>query len=115
MWNKMTAELETIAAPSTWISPLRERMLSLGRLSGCHLAPRDPNVPIVTYINRQKTGRRLTDEDAKNLLVEMEALDRQGVIEFYNAEMENIPRIEQFCLATKTDVSGLVWLHVGTE
>lgn len=104
MWNKMTAELSRIQAPSNWISPLRERMLSLGHLFGCELEHRRSNVPVVTYINRQKTGRRLTDEDAENLLVVMSELDRQGVIEFHNAEMENIPRIAQFCLATKTDI-----------
>lgn len=103
----MTAELSRIQAPSNWISPLRERMLSLGHLFGCELEHRRSNVPVVTYINRQKTGRRLTDEDAENLLVVMSELDRQGVIEFHNAEMENIPRIAQFCLATKTDVSGV--------
>jgi hypothetical protein len=105
MWNKMTAELSRIRAPSDWISPLRERMLSLGHFYGCKLEHRHANVPVVTYINRQKTGRRLTDEDAENLLIAMQELDRQGVIEFHNAEMENIPRTEQFCLATKSDVS----------
>jgi hypothetical protein len=40
-------------------------------------------------------GRKFIKEDAENLAKAMWQLDKDGVIEFYDAVMEHIPGIEQ--------------------
>lgn len=87
------------------MSPLRDRIVAMSEASACRTTRAKSRVPVVTYINRQLTGRRLVDEDHLKLVAAMEDLEKQGLIEFVDAVMENIPRIEQFCIAARTDVS----------
>ena len=56
-------------------------------------------------MSRQKTSRRLVDENAEALLLSLQELEQEGKIELYDAYMEDMPRVDQFCLALKTDVS----------
>ena len=101
----MSAEVINVEAPKDWIAPLRNNIRNIGAIYGCDLERKKRDIPVVTYINRQKTGRRLNETDAENVLTKLQELHDEGKIEFYNAQMETLPRIEQFCLASRTDVS----------
>ncbi|OWT37899.1 hypothetical protein C362_04923 [Cryptococcus neoformans Bt1] len=103
-WNKATADLPSLKVPSTWMDPMRNRLKTLAMAELCDVQRKRAEAPVVVYINRQLTNRRLADEDADALLEQMVKLDKEGVIEFYNAQMENLPRVQQFCLALKADV-----------
>ncbi|OCF60709.1 hypothetical protein L486_00347 [Kwoniella mangroviensis CBS 10435] len=104
-FNKMTADLLYLDSPFNWMDPLRLSMKRLVQTKGtCSVYRKNKNVPIVLYINRQLTGRRLIAEDAEVLEREMENLDKEGVIEWVNAQMETLSRVDQFCLALKADV-----------
>ncbi|RSH87242.1 hypothetical protein EHS25_003151 [Saitozyma podzolica] len=103
-WNKMTADLFMLDAPMGWMEPLRQSMETLVLTEGCDVHRKDRNVPVVTYINRQLTGRRLLAADHEGLMEAMEGLHKQGVIEFVDAQMETKSRIEQFCMALRSDV-----------
>ncbi|WWC72364.1 uncharacterized protein I206_106326 [Kwoniella pini CBS 10737] len=103
-WNKANADLPLLDVPLTWMDPLRDQIKRLALAEGCDVKRKRSKVPVVTYINRQLTSRRLIDEDDQELIEEMEKLDDEGVIEFHNAFMEKLPRVDQFCLVMKTDV-----------
>ncbi|KAL0253653.1 hypothetical protein I308_101028 [Cryptococcus tetragattii IND107] len=103
-WNKAIADLPLLKVPSTWMDPMRNRLKALAMAEDCNPQRERAGVPVVVYINRQLTHRRLVDEDAKALLEEMAKLDKEGVIEFHNAQMEKLPRVQQFCLALRADI-----------
>ncbi|KGB75388.2 hypothetical protein CNBG_1226 [Cryptococcus deuterogattii R265] len=103
-WNKATADLPLLKVPSTWMDPMRNRLKALAMAEDCNPQRERAGVPVVVYINRQLTKRRLVDEDAKALLEQMAKLDKEGVIEFHNAQMEKLPRVQQFCLALRADI-----------
>ena len=44
---------------------------------------------------RQSTGRRLDAQDAEGLATELQKLDDEGVVEFVDAKMEFIDRVQQ--------------------
>ncbi|KAK8864481.1 hypothetical protein IAR55_001731 [Kwoniella newhampshirensis] len=103
-FNKMTADLPLLDAPLGWMDPLRSSMKKLVQTKGCSVYRQNPDVPVVLYINRQLTGRRLIHEDAEELSREMRKLDAEGVIEWMDVQMETKSRVEQFCLALRADV-----------
>nr|XP_031863347.1 uncharacterized protein CI109_001222 [Kwoniella shandongensis]KAA5530419.1 hypothetical protein CI109_001222 [Kwoniella shandongensis] len=103
-FNKMTADLPLLEAPLQWMDPLRLSMKRLVQTKGCSVHRKSPDVPVVLYINRQLTGRRLVGEDAEQLSQEMQQLDEEGVIEWMDVQMETKSRVEQFCLALRADV-----------
>ncbi|WVR06959.1 hypothetical protein IAU60_003995 [Kwoniella sp. DSM 27419] len=103
-FNKMTADLLYLDAPKGWMNPLRTSIKKLVKTKGCSVYRKNPDVPVVLYINRQLTGRRLLEEDAERLNEEMHKLDQEGVIEFIDAQMETYSRVDQFCLALKADI-----------
>lgn len=79
---------------------MRNRLKTLAMAELCDIQRKRAEAPVVVYINRQLTNRRLADEDADALLEQMVKLDKEGVIEFYNAQMENLPRVQQVSTAT---------------
>ncbi|WRT70473.1 uncharacterized protein IL334_007471 [Kwoniella shivajii] len=103
-WNKAIADLPLLDVPKTWMDPLRDQIKRLAIAEGCEVKRENSKVPTVLYINRQLTSRRLIDHDAQELVEEMEKLQAEGVIEFHNEYMEKLPRVEQFCLAMRSDV-----------
>ncbi|WWD20513.1 hypothetical protein CI109_104989 [Kwoniella shandongensis] len=103
-WNKANADLPKLEVPINWLDPLRDQIKRLVIAEGCEVKRDDPKVPVVVYIDRQFTGRRLVDHDAKELLEEMNKLHEEGVIEFHDAVMERLHRTDQFCLALKADI-----------
>ena len=48
----MTADLFMVKAPSDWLEPIRNNLIELSLASGCQPVRRDPNVPVLVYINR---------------------------------------------------------------
>ncbi|WWC89225.1 uncharacterized protein L201_004143 [Kwoniella dendrophila CBS 6074] len=104
-FNKMTADLLFLESPLDWMNPLRLSMKKLVQIKGtCSVYRKKSDVPIVLYINRQLTNRRLLKEDAESLELELNNLQNQGIIEFVNAQMETLSRVDQFCLALKADI-----------
>jgi hypothetical protein len=91
----MTADLFMLDAPLDWMEPLRQTMKTLVVTQGCDVHRKDPRRPVVTYINRQLTGRRLEKQYHEGLMEAIWGLDEEGVIEFVDAQMETKSRIEQ--------------------
>ncbi|ORY35905.1 hypothetical protein BCR39DRAFT_512977 [Naematelia encephala] len=109
LWNKMTADLPTLPVPKDWMLPLRNSLKNFVLAQGCELEREHARVPILTYVNRQMTSRRLEAEDADLLLESLNQLHAKGEVEFHNAIMENMDRADQFCLALKSDI--LIGVH----
>lgn len=93
----MTADLSLVSAPLDWMEPLRQSIKRLVLADGCSVQRRKRDVPVVTYVNRQLTGRRLRAPDAEALVAAMKNLEQQGIIEFNDAVMERKSRIDQVC------------------
>ncbi|KXN82750.1 hypothetical protein AN958_02189 [Leucoagaricus sp. SymC.cos] len=66
------------------------------------------DAPVVTYIVRQGTGRRLTEESHQSLVDALKELEKEGVCEVQIARMEDIPLREQFRLAARS-THYIVW------
>ncbi|KAK4687906.1 hypothetical protein P7C73_g2203, partial [Tremellales sp. Uapishka_1] len=103
-WNKATADLPSIEVEKTWLKPLRDSMKELVQTEGCVVKRLRADVPVVTYINRQLTGRRLNEDDDDMMVKGLLELNKDGIIEFHDAKMETMSRTEQFCLALRTDI-----------
>lgn len=104
VWNKATCDLPLLRVPTDWWKPLRDSMRRLVVADGCHLSRSKSNAPVVTYISRQLTGRRLVSSDHDRLVGALKRMDRDGLIEFEEAKMETMSRTQQFCLALRTDI-----------
>jgi hypothetical protein len=61
--------------------------------------------PVVTYVSRQKTGRRLDEESHQSLVEALRALEDQGICELQIAKMEDIDLREQIRLVARSAVS----------
>lgn len=61
--------------------------------------------PVVTYIDRQGTGRRLTDESHKSMVEALRTLEEEGVCEVQIVRMENVGLREQVRLVARSAVS----------
>lgn len=62
-------------------------------------------LPVVTYIDRQKTGRRLTEESHKSLVDVLLELKEEQVCEVQIVRMEEVSVREQIRLAARSTVS----------
>lgn len=89
--------------------PIRRSMLSyvVGYVAdldlwGRVLAPSiaQSRVPVVTYISRQDTGRRLTDESHLSLVEALKELEREGICEV------NIPQMEKLNVKQQLEMMG---------
>lgn len=65
--------------------------------------------PVVTYISRQSTGRRLRKEDHAGLVRSLRELDAEGVCEVHVVRMEGMSLKAQIELVARTSV--LVGVH----
>ena len=63
------------------------------------------SVPIVTYVSRQKTGRRLTEEDHQGLIRSLLELEEEGLIELNIAVMETLTFSKQIETVARSTVS----------
>jgi len=68
-------------------------------------------LPIVTYVDRQKTGRRLTEESHQSLVDALLELKAEGVCEVEIVRMEDVSVREQVRLAARSTVSGVSVSH----
>ena len=62
-------------------------------------------LPVVTYIDRQKNGRRLTEESHKSLVDALLELKAEGVCELQIVRMQDVSIREQVRLAARSAVS----------
>lgn len=61
--------------------------------------------PVVTYVDRQGTGRRLTEESHRSMLEALGALQKEGVCEVQIVRMEKVALMEQVRLVARSTVS----------
>lgn len=78
-----------------------------GLPSGMHEPELEPGeyTPVVTYISRQNSRRRLTPESHADLVQHLEALQKKIAFELHIVEAERMTKEEQIALAGKTTVS----------
>ena len=86
---------------SDWWADMRNRLLS-GHTSvyGSSVSSK----PVVTYLSRQKTGRRLSDESHDALVEELEVMDKTGLMEYRFEEFEHLSIPEQWARIALTTV-----------
>jgi hypothetical protein len=71
------------------------------------LSPQGDYVPVVTYISRQSSRRRLTPEAHADLVEALTSRSKQLGFELIIVEAEKMTKEEQIALAARTTVSGL--------
>ena len=117
-WLKMIAGTWNTTVPAHFWDPIRQSTVlnALGYLPalnsrGSVVFP--PKVktdrPIVTYVSRQNSHRRLADEDHRELVRSLRELDVEGLCELHVVEMEGMTLKSQLELAARTTV--LVGVH----
>jgi hypothetical protein len=67
--------------------------------------------PIVTYISRQSTGRRLTPEDHEGLVKALRELEEEGICEIRIPVMEHLNLGEQIAEVASSTVSFLFFVR----
>ena len=109
----MIAGTMNITVPEGFWSPIRNSLLTnllgyIPRFSGAGAvtspASAASSAPVVTYISRQRTGRRLNQENHEALVEELMALSSQGFCEVNVVQMEDMPLKAQIELAARTTV-----------
>ncbi|KIK22693.1 hypothetical protein PISMIDRAFT_102007 [Pisolithus microcarpus 441] len=93
---------EACSLPGTphWWSPIARNVM---KFSGLSELP-DTGRPVITYISRQTSGRRLLDEDHELLVEALYALGEEYGYEVNVASMEKLSREEQIRLAAQTTI-----------
>ena len=69
--------------------------------------------PVITYVNRQSTGRRLLDQDHEALVAALEGLGRKYDYEVVVASMEFMNKFDQIHLCSRTTVRSLSLFRLG--
>ncbi|KZT55618.1 hypothetical protein CALCODRAFT_436925 [Calocera cornea HHB12733] len=98
-----------------WYESARRRILSFAgvpnavldiglRAMDPPLAPGKADKPVITYISRQRTGRKLRDEDHELLVAALEAMCKKHKWEFQLMVGETMARDEQLLWAARTTV-----------
>jgi protein O-GlcNAc transferase len=112
LWNKMS--LDVFEAPAIaadprafgqfW-SPLRDRTLRHHGIKLEGTAGPRAGVPVLGYVDRQKTGRRLTPEVHDGLVQLLEKLHAEGTIVFEHLQFEDFTPQQQLSQVAPVDVS----------
>lgn len=63
--------------------------------------------PVITYLSRQKTGRRLTDQGHLDVIEELQAIAKTGKAEYRMEVFEDVPVPEQWARLARTTVCHL--------
>ncbi|KAI6046350.1 hypothetical protein EDC04DRAFT_2630162 [Pisolithus marmoratus] len=110
------AEACSLPGSSHWWSPIARNAMKFSGLSELpHTGP-----PVITYISRQTSGRRLIAEDHELLVEALEALGNEYGYEVNIVSMEKLSREEQIKLAMRTTImmgvhgnglTSLVWMR----
>ncbi|KAL0061758.1 hypothetical protein AAF712_011361 [Marasmius tenuissimus] len=112
-WFKMIAGTMNVTALEGFWDPIRRSLLTnlLGykpQFSGPGIVVSPLKVassaPVVTYISRQRTGRRLKQEDHEALVEELMTLGAQGFCEVNVVQMEDMSLKDQVELAARTTI-----------
>ncbi|KAH6908790.1 hypothetical protein BKA70DRAFT_252565 [Coprinopsis sp. MPI-PUGE-AT-0042] len=131
-WFKMIAGAMDVTAPERFWERIRKSMVrnilgyvpaidSNGRVSVSSMVPSaSPSgpldlgsqgwgLPVVTYISRQGTGRRLRNEDHQNLVKALQQLEEDGVC------ILQIPMMERLSLRDQIDIIAKTTIMVGVH
>ncbi|KAF9071795.1 hypothetical protein BDP27DRAFT_1446016 [Rhodocollybia butyracea] len=106
-YNKMIAPAMGLDTPSTYWKPLQAKLTQnlLGKPSDSHITQETAkSKPVVTYISRQKTGRRLVDKDHEALIRSLSELQDEGFCEVEIPVMENMSVKEQIELVSRSTI-----------
>ena len=120
IWYKMIAGAMDVNAKKGFWEPVRQAVVNgfLGYVPvvnehGAAVAPdsrgKSSALPLVTYVSRQGSLRRLSEPDHEGLVVALEGLEMEGVIRFRQARMEKMVFREQIELAARSTV--MVGVH----
>lgn len=101
-----------------WLGPLRRRLLAgyEGNITTGTTAAGAPKtkLPVITYITRQQTTRKLTDKGHEDLMRELDAIRKEGLAEVNVEQFEERGIQDQIAIMGRTSVSGRdVVLHNG--
>jgi hypothetical protein len=101
--KRIAAEVVKLKASPHWWNTIRIGVLEYCKVRRSDIVSKSSHV--VTYVSRQKWGRRmLREEDHTRLVAGLEALrDRRGV-EVHIVELDRLSRAEQIRLAARTTV-----------
>ena len=117
-WLKMISGVSEIEVPTGFWQPIRDTVVRniLGYLpelddTGEAVEPStaEPRSstkvkPVVTYISRQESARRLDEKDHEGLIDALQALEKQGVCDFNILDTERATLVEQISLTAKSTV-----------
>ncbi|KAF8193270.1 hypothetical protein K438DRAFT_1829391 [Mycena galopus ATCC 62051] len=111
VWFKMIAGTMNVTAPPDFWAPVRaslwQNILAPGFTPN---TLQDPSrLPLVTYISRQGSGRRLVAADHDALVAALKELEAEGVCEVQVAAMERMSAMEQIELVARSTI--LVGVH----
>ena len=94
-----------ITVPKQFWEPIRKRVIR--NVVGSHGAPnpsKSTSLPLVLYISRQSTGRRLLDSAHEDLVRALKQLEKEGICEVQIPKMESLKFSEQLHLAARAVV-----------
>ena len=101
-WLKMISSTMNVTVPEHFWEPLREQLVTntIGYLpvmdnAGVVVSSPKSSAPVVTYISRQRTGRRLVAEDHDGLIGALKELEAEGLCELNVAIMETMTFAQQ--------------------
>ncbi|KAF9071796.1 hypothetical protein BDP27DRAFT_1446017 [Rhodocollybia butyracea] len=108
-YNKMIAPTMDLETPSSYWKQLQAKLTqNLLEGSSQDIAQGTATVvkrkPIITYISRQKTGRRLADKDHQALVLSLLELQDEGFCEVEIPVMENMSVKEQIELVSRSTI-----------
>jgi hypothetical protein len=95
-----------------WLAPLRQRLLEgykgpipIESTPGLPLATK---LPVITYITRQTTTRKLTDQSHAELIVELDRIKKEKLAEVNIEVFEERTVQDQIAIMGRTSVSNLM-------
>jgi hypothetical protein len=92
-----------------WLKPLRERLLEGYKgpipVGTTKSGAPDTKLPVITYITRQQTTRRLTNESHAELMLELDQIKREGLAEVNVEIFEERSVQDQIAIMGRTSVS----------
>ncbi|KAF7349429.1 hypothetical protein MSAN_01732800 [Mycena sanguinolenta] len=104
VWYKMIAGAMNVTAPHDFWAPIRasllRNVLAPGLIPDSTQDP--PSLPLVTYISRQGTGRRLLAADHNALVDALKELEVEGLCEVQIAVLERMTLAEQIELVARS-------------
>nr|XP_019007353.1 uncharacterized protein I206_07919 [Kwoniella pini CBS 10737]OCF46134.1 hypothetical protein I206_07919 [Kwoniella pini CBS 10737] len=87
-----------------WWEPIRRQILRYSGLPEKPLSPPGSYIPVITYISRQSSRRRLTKESHEELVKALEERSKKLGWELIIVEAEKMTKEEQFALAGRTTI-----------